>query len=51
MAVERVLAEESFRAAARRIGERIVAERGTERAVAEIESVIPSRLPSLIGAR
>jgi UDP:flavonoid glycosyltransferase YjiC (YdhE family) len=49
-AVERVLAEESFRTAARRLGARIVAERGAERAVAEIEALISSRLPSLVGA-
>jgi UDP:flavonoid glycosyltransferase YjiC (YdhE family) len=49
-AVERVLVEGSFRAAARRIGERVVAERGTDRAVAEIEALVPSRASALVGA-
>jgi MGT family glycosyltransferase len=38
-AVERVLSEESFRTAARRLGARIVAERGADRAVEEIEAL------------
>jgi MGT family glycosyltransferase len=41
-AVARVLAEESFREAARRLGARIVAERGADRAVDEIEALIGS---------
>jgi MGT family glycosyltransferase len=49
-AVERVLSDESFRVAARRLGARIVAERGVDRAVAEIEAVVPARSASLVGA-
>jgi len=50
-AVERVLAEETFRAAARRLGAQIVAERGAERAVDEIEALVTRRVPALVGVR
>jgi MGT family glycosyltransferase len=50
-AVERVLEEESFRAAARRLGARIVAERGADRAADEIEALVTARAPVLVGTR
>ena len=49
-AVARVLAEESFRAAARRLGGRIVAERGADRAADEIEALV-SRGAAATGER
>lgn len=42
-AIEQVLYDPSFRTAARRIGDHIRSESGTERAVAEIESLLPAR--------
>ncbi|HZO27558.1 MAG TPA: nucleotide disphospho-sugar-binding domain-containing protein [Chloroflexota bacterium] len=50
-AVERVLSEESFRAAAQRLGARIAAERGADRAADEIEALVTSRTPNLVGTR
>jgi UDP:flavonoid glycosyltransferase YjiC (YdhE family) len=47
-AIERVLAEASFRAAAQRLGARIVAERGAERAADEIEALVTARAPILV---
>jgi UDP:flavonoid glycosyltransferase YjiC (YdhE family) len=44
-AVERVLAEKSFRAAARSLGAQIVAERGADRAADEIEALVTAPAP------